>query len=94
MYRSKRADIIKNRALYTAKAEPEKGLQIRKRGKAMAGQTNCESCANYVYDEESDCYCCEVDLDEDEMYRFLSDTFYQCPYYQLDDEYRIVRKQM
>lgn len=32
--------------------------------------------------------------DEDEMYRFLSDTFYQCPYYQLDDEYRIVRKQM
>ena len=60
----------------------------------MAGQTNCESCANYVYDEESDCYCCEVDLDEDEMYRFLSDTFYQCPYYQLDDEYRIVRKQM
>ena len=53
----------------------------------MAGQTNCESCANYVYDEESDCYCCEVDLDEDEMYRFLSDTFYQCPYYQLDDEY-------
>lgn len=41
----------------------------------MAGQTNCESCANYVYDEESDCYCCEVDLDEDEMYRFLSDTF-------------------
>ena len=54
----------------------------------MAGQTNCESCANYIYDEESDCYCCEVDLDEDEMYRFLSDTFYQCPYYQL------VRKQM
>ena len=35
-----------------------------------------------------------TDLDEDEMYRFLSDTFYQCPYYQLDDEYRIVRKQM
>ena len=60
----------------------------------MAGQTNYESCANYIYDEESDCYCCEVDLDEDEMYRFLSDTFYQCPYYQLDDEYRIVRKQM
>ena len=36
----------------------------------------------------------DKDLDEDEMYRFLSDTFYQCPYYQLDDEYRIVRKQM
>ena len=86
MYRRKGADIIKRQSF----------LHRNKKtgGEAMAGQTNCESCANYVYDEESDCYCCEVDLDEDEMYRFLSDTFYQCPYYQLDDEYRIVRKQM
>ena len=37
---------------------------------------------------------CEVDLDEDEMARFLQDKFYNCPYYQLGDEYRIVRKQM
>ena len=36
----------------------------------------------------------EVDLDEDEMARFLQDKFYDCPYYQLGDEYRIVRKQM
>ena len=60
----------------------------------MAGQTNCESCANYVYDEESACDCCEVDLDEDEMYRFLSGSTDSCPYYQLDNEYLIVRKQM
>ena len=41
----------------------------------MAGQTNCESCANYVYDEESDCYCCEVDLDEDEIAEYISEHF-------------------
>ena len=60
----------------------------------MAGQTNCESCANYVYDEESDCYCCEVDLDEDEMARFLADEYRDCPYYVPGDEYLVVRKQM
>ena len=60
----------------------------------MAGQTNCESCVNYVYDEESDCYCCEVDLDEDEMYRFVRGEFRDCPYYQFGEEYQIVRKQM
>ena len=52
-------------------------------------KTVCESCANYIYDEESDCMCCEVNLDEDEMMRFISSQ----TYFQLDDEYGIVRKQ-
>jgi len=57
-------------------------------------QTSCESCGNYVYDEEYGYYVCEADLDEDEMAGFLGSQSFQCPYYQLDDEYRIVRKQM
>lgn len=57
-------------------------------------KTNCECCSNYVYDEECGYYSCEVNLDEDEMVRFLQDSFYNCPYYQSDDEYKIVRKQM
>ena len=56
--------------------------------------TNCETCINYVYDEDYECYVCEMDLDEDEMYKFLSSSFDSCPYYQLNDEYKIVRKQM
>lgn len=44
-------------------------------------KTACESCANYVYDAESDCMYCEIDLDEDEMQRFLSSQTYNCPYY-------------
>ena len=56
--------------------------------------TNCETCAFYTYDEEYGYYVCEADLDEDEMYRFLTSSVRSCPYYQLDNEYLIVRKQM
>lgn len=35
-----------------------------------------------------------VDLDEDEAYRSMSDSEYSCPYYRLDDEYVVVRKQI
>ncbi len=56
-------------------------------------ETNCETCTNYVYDEEQDYYVCLVNLDEDEMYRFVSGTNFSCPYYSIDDEYAIVRKQ-
>ncbi len=54
---------------------------------------NCESCENYYYDEESDTYCCAMDLDEDEMLHFILGDFRACPYYRDNDEYRIVRKQ-
>ena len=56
--------------------------------------TNCEACAYYSYYEDYECYICEMDLDEDEMYRFLTSSVRSCPYYQLDNEYLIVRKQM
>ena len=38
---------------------------------------------NCVYDEEYDCYTCEqsVELDEDEMLRFLQGGFSSCPFY-------------
>lgn len=57
-------------------------------------KTSCECCGNYAYDEENDIYVCEVNLDEDEMGRFLSDAMFECPYYRSGDEYRIVRRQM
>ena len=57
-------------------------------------QGNCEQCNNYVYDEDYECYTCEMDLDEDEMLKFLSSTFEACPYYRSGDEYSVVRHQM
>ena len=60
----------------------------------MKRSTSCEYCANYVYDEDSEGYYCDVSLDEDEYYRFVSSGFRECPYYQSGDEYKIVRHQM
>lgn len=54
----------------------------------------CETCANYYYDEEAEEYICEVDMDEDEYIRFLEDKHTSCMYYRNGDEYRIVRHQM
>lgn len=61
----------------------------------MPGSPNsCEYCNNYVYDEESDCYVCEMDLDEDEMYRFLNGDFRDCPYFRSNNEYEVVKHQI
>ncbi|EDN77812.1 hypothetical protein RUMGNA_01791 [Mediterraneibacter gnavus ATCC 29149] len=49
---------------------------------------------NYEYDDDYECYVCTQDLDEDEMVRFVQGDFRECPYYQVGDEYRVVRKQM
>ena len=59
----------------------------------MKGKKNCECCVNYVYNEYYDCYECLVNLDEDEMLKFLKKTFDDCPYFHFYDEYKTVRKQ-
>ncbi len=48
---------------------------------------------NYYYDDEYECMTCAVDLDEDEMRLFITDSFRTCPYYRFGDDYSIVRKQ-
>ena len=52
----------------------------------------CEMCAHFVSDDEL-CDYCSVSLDEDEMERFLTQNVKGCNYFQLYDEYKIVRKQ-
>lgn len=53
----------------------------------------CDECVNYVYDEDYECYTCLVNLDEDEMYRFLKGANESCPYFDRDDEYFLAGKQ-
>ena len=55
--------------------------------------TNCEECAYYDSDPETDTNFCEADLDEDEMERFLRAANDACPFYRLGDEYRTARRQ-
>jgi len=57
------------------------------------GQTSCETCGNYVYDELSDCYFCAVNLDEDEMRRFLTEKSFACSYWRSGDDYEVVKHQ-
>jgi len=59
----------------------------------MKKKTDCESCLYYDYDEDYDCYYCQINLDEDEMSRFLRNTVMNCPHFRFNDEYSIVRKQ-
>ena len=54
---------------------------------------SCESCTYYAYDEDYECYICEMDLDEDERYRILTDRNDQCPYYRQGDDYTLARRQ-
>lgn len=54
---------------------------------------NCEDCVFYDYDEDWDSYVCTMNLDEDEMVRFLSGDNRSCPYYRYYDEYKSVQKQ-
>ena len=54
---------------------------------------NCDECVYYDYDEELEAYCCTMDLDEDEMERFLRGANDDCPFYRRGDDYETARRQ-
>ena len=56
--------------------------------------TSCDLCCYYVYDEDDECYVCDMNLDEDDMVKFLTGNFNDCPFFKSGDEYAVVRKQM
>lgn len=60
----------------------------------MSEKGNCDYCVFNEYDEEYECYVCQVNLDEDEMERYMEGHFKSCPYFRFADEYKVVRKQM
>lgn len=57
-------------------------------------RSNCDTCVYNVYDEEDGQYYCEVDMDEDDAARLMQGQMRECAYYQMDDEYAVVRHQM
>ena len=57
----------------------------------MAG--NCEECAYFDYDDGMEARICTMDLDEDEMERFLRGANDACPFYRRGDDYRTARRQ-
>lgn len=59
----------------------------------MGIRGTCEECDHYIYDEDWDCYACEIELDMDDAEKIMSYSRWDCPYFRFRDEYRIVRKQ-
>lgn len=58
-------------------------------------QTACEYCSNYVFDEEEEAYMCVIDMDEDDYARQMGGRRRSgCPYFSMNDEYKIVKKQI
>ena len=55
--------------------------------------SKCDECVNYEYDEDYESYVCLANLDEDDMAKFISGNYNECPFYHPGDEYTIVRKQ-
>ena len=53
----------------------------------------CGRCAHYIYDDEYGCYFCDINLDEDETARFMSQSVDNCHYFRFYDEYKMVKKQ-
>ncbi|WP_316608846.1 DUF6472 family protein [uncultured Ruminococcus sp.] len=59
----------------------------------MAGKSSCEFCAYYNYNEYYDDYECSVNLDEDDLARFMQSGESNCAYFRFSDDYKIVEKQ-
>ena len=57
-------------------------------------KSSCEMCEYYLYDDEYDYYYCDMDLDEDEMYDFITGNIGDCHYFRYRNEYRYVNKQI
>ena len=63
------------------------------RAKTEKAGGSCEFCAHYEYDDEMDCYVCEMNLDEDEMVLFLQHQYTACPYFSFSDDYKLAGRQ-
>ena len=57
-------------------------------------KASCDSCIHYIYDEDFLCYTCDRNLDQDEMISYTANPYRSCPFYQFNDEYINVRKQI
>ncbi len=57
-------------------------------------QGDCTTCNYYTYDDEDEEYYCDLNLDEDDYYHFMTGRYSSCPHYVDGDEYRVVRHQM
>ena len=54
----------------------------------------CDYCAYYAWDEDEEAYYCDVDMDEDDIWRLESTKYKSCPCFRDSDEYKVVKHQI
>ena len=69
-------------------------ISLFKNESEIVMSTSCDFCAYNEYDEDDEAYYCSVNMDEDDMARFMQSSYKECPYYRSGDEYKVVRHQM
>ena len=69
-------------------------LLQRLRSSRRFEMSSCDFCAYNEYDENDDEYYCSVNMDEDDMARFVQSDYKECPFFRNGDEYKVVRHQM
>lgn len=82
---------LNDRQAYS-KSFQEEAIMDERKSKKAAGA--CDTCVFYDYDEDYDTYSCRVNLDQDEMSRFVTHRTASCPFYRFYDEYKSVHKQI
>ena len=50
-------------------------------------------CVYYAWDEDWECYVCDANMDMDDTEHMMHGSSSGCPYFRLNDEYGVVRKQ-
>lgn len=61
----------------------------------MNNTKSCDYCLNYDYDEETGEMVCNVNIcmDEDDYARIYAEGYKACPYFMINNEYKIVEHQ-
>jgi hypothetical protein len=57
-------------------------------------KNQCDYCLYLAYDEDTDEYYCQLNLDQDEVAKLTFSTYSNCQYFRMGDDYTIVRKQI
>ncbi|MBO4241860.1 MAG: hypothetical protein IKT14_08425 [Clostridiales bacterium] len=55
---------------------------------------DCDKCMFYNYDEITDGYYCDANIDEDEFERLQTRRNKDCPFFRPYDEYQVVKHQI
>lgn len=67
--------------------------QRKNKQKRNEKRKKCDLCAYGEYDTDTGDLICQMSMDQDEYIRYQVSDAKNCPYFEWEDEYHLVRKQ-